>query len=196
MSEPKRYIFRIRECGCVKPEHLEGKYAPSALIIEETEEKCGWVRYEDYARLKDEVERLRIAGGESEPRFVLLSDYRHLKAERDDLKAEVDVWKDMVTDSGVACNERARENQDLENKIERLKAEVERLTAIVGADAIDREHGMCCDASAQVERLTKAGDAMAEIFKNEMDNEPDCVGYLQEKLVNRWLAAKEGKPSA
>jgi hypothetical protein len=58
MSEPKRYIFRIRECGCVKPEHLEGKYAPSALIIEETEEKCGWVGYEDYVRLKAEVERL------------------------------------------------------------------------------------------------------------------------------------------
>jgi len=58
MSKPKRYIFRIRECGCVKPEHLEGKYAPPALIIEETEEKCGWVRYEDYARLKAEVERL------------------------------------------------------------------------------------------------------------------------------------------
>ena len=90
MSEPKRYIFRIRECGCVKPEHLEGKYAPSALIIEETEEKCGWVRYEDYARLKAEVERLRIAGSESEPRFVLLSDYRHLKAETDNLKAEVE----------------------------------------------------------------------------------------------------------
>jgi hypothetical protein len=61
MSEPKRYIFRIRECGCVKPEHLEGKYAPSALIIEETEEKCGWVGYEDYARLKAEVERLTKA---------------------------------------------------------------------------------------------------------------------------------------
>jgi hypothetical protein len=90
MSEPKRYIFRIRECGCVKPEHLEGKYAPSALIIEETEEKCGWVRYEDYARLKAEVERLRIAGSESEPRFVLLSDYRHLKSETDNLKAEVE----------------------------------------------------------------------------------------------------------
>jgi cell division protein FtsB len=49
---------------------------------------------------------------------------------------------------------------------------------------------------AEVERLTKAGDAMAEIFKNEMDNEPDCVGYLQEKLVNRWNDAKEGKPRA
>jgi len=62
MSEPKRYIFRIRECGCVKPEHLEGKYAPSALIIEETEGRCGWVSYEDYDRLKAEVERLTKAG--------------------------------------------------------------------------------------------------------------------------------------
>jgi hypothetical protein len=64
MSEPKRYIFRIRECGCVKPEHLEGKYAPSALIIEETEGRCGWVSYEDYDRLKAEVERLTEAGDE------------------------------------------------------------------------------------------------------------------------------------
>jgi chromosome segregation ATPase len=50
-----------------------------------------------------------------------------LQAENARLKAEVDAWKDMVADSGVACNERARENQDLENQIERLKAEVERL---------------------------------------------------------------------
>ena len=39
------------------------------------------------ARLKAEVERLRIAGGESEPRFVLLSDYQHLKAEVERLRA-------------------------------------------------------------------------------------------------------------
>ena len=31
------------------------------------------------ARLKAEVERLTIQGGDSEPRFVLLSEYRHLK---------------------------------------------------------------------------------------------------------------------
>jgi cell division septum initiation protein DivIVA len=42
------------------------------------------------ARLKAEVERLRIAGSESEPRFVLLSDYRHLKAETDNLEAQVE----------------------------------------------------------------------------------------------------------
>jgi len=71
MSEPKRY-------------HLEMQKADDG----------DWVLYEDYARLK----------------------------------AEVEAWKDMVADSGVACNERARENQDLENQIERLKAEVERLT--------------------------------------------------------------------
>jgi uncharacterized small protein (DUF1192 family) len=56
-----------------------------------------------------------------EGEYVLHSDYARLKA-------EVEAWKDMVADSGVACNERARENQDLENQIERLKSEVERLT--------------------------------------------------------------------
>lgn len=43
------------------------------------------------------------------------------------LQAEVKMWKDITIDAGVACNERARENQDLENQIERLKAEVEKL---------------------------------------------------------------------
>jgi hypothetical protein len=45
---------------------------------------------------------------------------------------------------------------------------------------------------AEVERLTKAGDAMASIIKyepgvNTFDPVPD--------VVKRWLAAKEGKPS-
>jgi hypothetical protein len=75
MSEPKRYIFRIRECGCVKPEHLEGKYAPSALIIEETEEKCGWVGYEDYVRLKAQVERLTLAGDAMAELMFIDKDY-------------------------------------------------------------------------------------------------------------------------
>jgi len=38
-----------------------------------------------------------------------------------------------------------------ENK--RLKDENERLAFIVGTNAIDREHGMCCDSSSEVERL-------------------------------------------
>jgi hypothetical protein len=72
----------------------------------------------------------------------------------------------------------------------RLKAEVERLTAIVGADAIDREHGMCCDASAQVERLTVAGDEMAQDLLKEFGRKE----MLKYQPYQDWNAAKEGKP--
>jgi hypothetical protein len=68
---------------------------------------------EENARLKAEVERLRIAGGESEPRFVLLSDYRHLKAERDDLKAEVERLTAFTTRTIIP-------NEELQAQVERL----------------------------------------------------------------------------
>ena len=41
----------------------------------------------------------------------------------------------------------------LDTRKEQLKAEVERLKSIVGADAIDREHGMCCDSSSEIATL-------------------------------------------
>lgn len=141
MSEPKRYIFRIRECGCVKPEHLEGKYAPSALIIEETEGRCGWVSYEDYDRLKAEVERLT--------------------KERD--KALTDFWY-------------------IHEGYFRLQAEVNRLTAFTTRTIIPNE-----ELQAQVERLTKAGDALsADVL----------FVFGENKDVDAWKAAKEGKPHA
>jgi multidrug resistance efflux pump len=68
--------------------------------------------------------------------------------------------------------------------VERLKAEVERLNAIVSADAIDREHGMCCDASAQVERLTKAGDAAIEHLRWQGGK------HTKEVIISAWHAAK------
>ena len=150
--------------------------------------------------------------------YVSYSDYARLKA-------EVEAWKDMVADSGVACNERARENQDLENQIERLKAEVESLEEIVGSDAIDRKYGMCCDSSnqairlsaevcrlkAEVERLTAF--TTRTIIPNEelqaqvkrLTKAGDAFvllledeGYDMESIreVEAWLAAKEGKPRA
>ncbi len=66
----------------------------------------------------------------------------------------------MDDHNGKLCEYRDYAKLEAENAT--LKSEIERLTAIVGADAIDREHGMCCDASAQVERLTKAGDAFSD----------------------------------
>jgi hypothetical protein len=74
----------------------------------------------------------------------------------------------------------------------RLKAEVDRLTLIVGADAIDRENGMCCDASSQVERLTKAGDAIISFLwiENDDDNCNGGITYIAEKAESDWNAAK------
>jgi uncharacterized small protein (DUF1192 family) len=77
---------------------------------------------------------------------------------------------------------------ELNKEVARLKAEVYRLEEIVGADAIDRKYGMCCDASdevarlkAELESLTKAGDELGEWF---MDIHPS---------KKKWNAAKEGK---
>ena len=96
----------------------------------------------------------------------------------------------MNTHNDDTCPHLVRANL-LEAENARLKAEVERLTAIVGADAIDREHGMCCDASAQVERLTKAGDAMAVhlagCYRSEGYDPKNC------RAIDIWNAAKEGK---
>jgi septal ring factor EnvC (AmiA/AmiB activator) len=139
MSEPKRYFLKLSDTfRGVRPdvyEHKDGMF----------------VDYDDYARLK----------------------------------AEVEAWKDMVADSGVACNERARENQDLENQIKRLKAEVERLTAFTTRTIIPNE-----ELKAQVERLTKAGDAMSR----EVD--PYVTSEDLMNKVRLWNAAKQGKPHA
>ena len=63
----------------------------------------------------------------------------------------------------------------------KLKAEVERLTAFTTRTIIPNE-----ELQAQVERLTKAGDAMAE----------DLIGeFGSYNSVYAWNAAKEGKQS-
>lgn len=69
-----------------------------------------------------DVEAVEDANGD----WVAWEDYEKLQA-------EVKMWKDITIDAGVACNERARENQDLENQIERLKAEVNRLNDLIVA---------------------------------------------------------------
>jgi hypothetical protein len=63
--------------------------------------------------------------------------------------------------------------------IGRLEAEVERLTAFTTRTIIPNE-----ELQAKVERLTKAGDAMAKLLS--------CCGNPQSE-VREWNAAKEGK---
>jgi hypothetical protein len=70
---------------------------------------------------------------------------------------------------------------ELDAECTRLKAEVERLTAVfVPENLILR---------AEVERLTKAGDAMVDMVDWEVPYE------RRKKLEADWNAAKEGKQS-
>lgn len=97
------------------------------------------------------------------------------------------------------------ENASLKAEVERLtnckaeadylKAEVERLRLQVGTDAIDREHGMCCDSSAENARLK------AEVERLTEDNRQLKKAFeIAEGIIKRMgnaaeNAAKEGKPS-
>jgi hypothetical protein len=59
--------------------------------------------------------------------WVGYAEYAALQAEVEKLKTERDHYQWASTNDGIACNERARENQDLENQINALKAENEGL---------------------------------------------------------------------
>jgi hypothetical protein len=51
------------------------------------------------------------------------------------------------------------------------------------------------ELQAKVERLTKAGDYMSSILQNNYNDVPDDPLIIRDG-IRRWLAAKEGKPSA
>jgi predicted nuclease with TOPRIM domain len=122
MSEPKRYE---------PSSHYSADFGMAQSPVGK------WVSYEDYARLK----------------------------------AEVDAWKDMVADSGVACNERARENQDLENQIERLKAEVESVRKYWKStgEGVNRYVGKSIALEDEVTRLKAEVERLKRLVPSEDD---------------------------
>lgn len=79
----------------------------------------------------------------------------------------------------------------LQEENARLNAEVERLNAFTTRTIIPNE-----ELQAQVERLTKAGDAMAWLINCQ--NDDAYYGFDNEKHASTvaWQAAKEGEPSA
>jgi len=79
---------------------------------------------------------------------------------------------------------------ELNKEVVRLKAEVERLTAFTTRTIIPNE-----ELQAQVERLTKAGDAMASSIQFNEEMAKDYNGpTIVHQSVQRWNAAREGKP--
>ena len=132
MSEPQRYGFWcvIDQGGMTKDD--TGSY----------------VRYEDYARLKAEVDILKDR----------LRDQVNLYGAS---QIAFKMYQDNVESGGL--------NKDRKDAIKRLESENARL-------------------KAEVERLTKAGDAMAK-----------AIRWLPQSIsdhhLDAWNAAKEGKQS-
>ncbi len=99
--------------------------------------------------------------------WVPYADYAALAAEKDRLKTERDHYQWASINDGIACNERARENQDLENQIDALKAENE--------------------------RLRKAGDAVIEKLAEAYAGEPSDFDHAH--VFKGWIEAKGEQPN-
>jgi hypothetical protein len=99
--------------------------------------------------------------------YVTDADYARLKAEVERLTKERDK---ALTDFWY-----------IHEGYFRLQSEVNRLTAFTTRTIIPNE-----ELQAQVERLTKAGDAMADSINGDYNYSLPCI--------EAWKAAKEGKP--
>lgn len=159
MSEPKKYILN----------HIPGAFKMDDHWMHPQDNRMApapagdYVRYEDYARLKAEVEKLNA---------TLQQAY-------------VDFEKRIQKEAAhPACIKLNRLVGDKNNEIHRLKAEVERLTAFTTRTIIPNE-----ELQAQVERLTKAGDAMLSEWSS--GDEKDAKNFR--KALVMWHIAKEGK---
>jgi hypothetical protein len=145
VSEPKRY--KVGKIG--------------------TTEMIDCVSYDDYARLKAEVEGLKkpaIIGGYNLSEYIRMANSETLEFDNGDIFAEMTLPERIkyIVESHA-----------------RLKAEVERLTAFTTRTIIPNE-----ELQAQVERLTKAGDALSVDV---------LFVFGENKDVDAWNAAKEGK---
>jgi NAD(P)-dependent dehydrogenase (short-subunit alcohol dehydrogenase family) len=104
-----------------------------------------------------------------EGNWVGYAEYAALKAEVERLTKERDHYQWASTNDGIACNERARENQHLENQIAERETEIHEL--------LDEN-----------ERLRKAGDELARVAI------PSYILDTKVKAIEEWNAAKKVQP--
>ena len=130
MSLPKRYYFTSPNIKGVN----------MGVLIHE-DDQAPFVKYSDYELLRQEFSLL------AEERYTTI---RALEQEVERLKTERDHYQWASTNDGIACNERARENQDLENQIAELKAENEKLRKIT--DTIKLLHTFGLDVNAELDK--------------------------------------------
>jgi FtsZ-binding cell division protein ZapB len=110
-----------------------------------------------------------------------------LKAENARLKSDVNELADglkLASEVGIK----------MADEVTRLQSEVERLTLENSQYEEHHKYGQNVITSLreEVERLTKAGDAMAEDLLKEFGRKE----MLKYQPYQNWNAAKEGEPSA
>ena len=129
---------------------------------------------EEIGRLKAEVERLSqpaVIGGYNLSQYIRMANSETLEFDNGD------IFADMTLPERIKY---------IVESHARLKAEVERLTAFTTRTIIPNE-----ELQEQVERMTKAGDAMAD----EIISCYRAEGYdpADSETIPKWNAAKEGK---
>jgi predicted RNase H-like nuclease (RuvC/YqgF family) len=152
----------------------------------------GGYNISEYIRMANS-ETLEFDNGDIFADMTLPERIKYIVESHARLKAEVErlTRKLEVADNHAQCLEMVI-NAGTAKEL-RLKAEVERLTN--NCDYLDKKLDEELDKSAmlcgQVERLTKAGDAMAE----EMGLETYAEEHFkqQKEFLKAWNAAKEGK---
>ena len=181
MSQPKRYSIR----------------GFSAALVEE--DNGVMVKYSDYELLRQEFSLL------AEERYTTI---RALELEVERLTKERDHYRWASINDGIACNERAKENQDLENQIDALKAEVDSIRHTAFSIGLlqdklrqkceDYHHAMISNQNnvmllkksmSENERLRKAGDALSYALQTCKYSAEEIAHYS-----DAWQAAKESQP--
>jgi predicted RNase H-like nuclease (RuvC/YqgF family) len=182
MSEPKKYEYVSDGYTARFLNPQTGHAAPYGE----------YVLHSDYARLRAEVEmhsKPAIIGGYNLSQYIRMANSETLEFDNGDIFADMTLPERIkyIVESHARLrsvnedNKRECEATRIENA--RLKAEVERLTLENSQYEEHHKYGQNVITSLreEVDRLTKAGDAMAKLLS--------CCGNPQSE-VRGWNAAK------
>jgi predicted nuclease with TOPRIM domain len=122
----------------------------------------------------------------SDLELTMMRRVGELNKENARLKAEVNELADGLKLASEVGIKMADEVSRLKAEVEELKSQPDPLTAYLYADTLRRDD--IKTLKAQVERLTKAGDAMQDDLKIQV-----WPWASQFESIQQWNAAKEGK---
>ena len=190
MSEVKRYSLALHK--------VKGKFESPEFERDNGE----WVKFDDYAHLKAEVERLKkpaVIGGYNLSEYIRMANSETLEFDNGDIFAGMTLPERIKYI--VESHARLQAEIDLMKVTSQLDqrtirnlhqtpqwSEIARLTADYRKLEVENS-----DLKAEFERLRKAGDAMATNIPRMVTCQ--VTAHEAVDFMNDWNAAKEGKQS-